>query len=250
MSTSTQIETTANAGFGDHAVLPKNEWLKAAKELLDKEKEFTKLRDKLSALRRNLPWTPVDKRYTFETETGPKSLQDLFGDKTQLIVYHYMFWPGTEHGCSGCAFVADHFDAVAEHLKDKGIAFAAVSRAPLNEILPFKKRMGWHFEWVSNPEFNYDFDTAFRQADLEAGPVLYNFIEQKLTSEDQPGMTVFVKTPEGKIYRTYSTYERGLDLFIGTYNFVDITPLGRNEPPHGQMGWVTFQGRRPPFGEE
>jgi len=243
MSTQTSPVKTANAGFGDHSVLPKDEWLKAAKNLLDKEKEFTRMRDKLSEQRRALPWTPIEKSYKFETEAGTKSLTDLFTGKSQLLAYHFMFWPGSQIGCPGCAFVADHFDAVARHLADKDIALVAVARAPLAELLPYKKRMGWQFEWVSSPEFNYDFDAAFHPEDLAAGPVRFNFVEQ-------PGMSALIKTPEGEIYRTYSTYERGLDMFLATYNFIDITPVGRNEGPGEGMGWVTFQGRRPSFSEE
>ena len=232
-----------------HPVVSEKEWLAAGLGLLKKEKAFTRQRDELTKQRQELPWMEV-KKYEFDTTQGKKTLADLFGDKNQLMTYHFMFAPGWEEGCPGCSFVSDHFDAVVRHLETKGIAFVAVSRAPLQEFLPFKARMGWNFEWVSSngSEFNYDFGVSFRREDLDRGPVLYNFVEQKLRSEEQPGLSVFFKDEEGRIYRTYSTYERGLDLLIGVYNFIDLTPVGRNE--QSPMDWVEFHGRRSACCEE
>jgi len=244
MTTHIEGTGTADAGFGDHAVVSQDQWTAAAQALLAKEKEFTKLRDQLSARRRELPWVEVDKEYVFETTEGKrKSLRDLFGDKNQLIVYHFMFAPGWEEGCTGCSFVSDNFDAALLHLKPKDVAFVVVSRAPLAEFLPFKERMGWGFDWVSSAgtTFNYDFGVSFHQEDLDAGPVFYNFKRQKLHEDEQPGLSVFVKDAEGRIFRTYSTYERGLDLLLGTYNLLDLTPKGRDEG--GAMDWVTFHDR-------
>jgi predicted dithiol-disulfide oxidoreductase (DUF899 family) len=231
---------TVDAGFGTHSVVSQDEWIKNSQTLLAKEKEFTKLRDQLSAMRRALPWVEVTKNYMFETEDGKKSLGELFGDKSQLIAYHFMYAPGDTEGCLGCSFVSDNFDSAMLHMKPKDVALVAVSRAPVADFLPFKKRMGWKFEWVSSASntFSYDFGASFRRSDLDAGPVMFNFKEQKLKGEDQPGLTVFVKTEDGRIFRTYSSYERGLDLLLDTYNLLDLTPKGRDED--GGMSWVKF----------
>jgi predicted dithiol-disulfide oxidoreductase (DUF899 family) len=222
----------------NHQVVSQEEWLAAAGALLKKEKEFTKARDAMSATRRELPWVKVDKDYVFEGPDGPVSLSDLFDGKSQLIVYHFMYAPGWDEGCSGCSFVCDHVDGARQHFENHDVAFAAVSRARLAEFEPFKKRMGWTFRWVSSNAntFNYDFGASFRREDLDKGPVLFNFVNQKISGEEQPGLTVFTKDEEGNIYRTYSSYERGLDLLIGAYNFIDLTPKGRNET--GPMSWM------------
>jgi predicted dithiol-disulfide oxidoreductase (DUF899 family) len=240
MSATQTADKTVNAGFGDHQVVSQEQWTIAAQELLAKEKEFTKLRDQLSARRRELPWVEVTKDYEFETPEGKKSLKDLFGDKSQLMVYHFMYAPGWTEGCTGCSFVSDQFDGALLHMAPKDVSFVVVSRAPLAEFQAFKNRMGWDFNWISSAgtSFNYDFGVSFRRDDLDAGPVFYNFKEQKLKGEDQPGLSVFVKDSEGRIYRTYSTYERGLDILLTTYNLLDLTPKGRDEA--GAMGWVDF----------
>src|SRR5579862_4423407 len=180
----TEKDRIANAGFGDHKVVSQEEWIAASQDLLKKEKEFTKLRDKLSVERRQLPWVEVTKEYLFDTPAGKRSLKDLFGTKTQLITYHFMFAPGWEEGCTGCSFVSDQFDAALLHLKPKDVALVAISRATLAEFLPFKERMGWKFDWFScaNNSFAYDFGASFHQEDVDAGPVFYNFKEQKLNS--------------------------------------------------------------------
>lgn len=222
----------------DHAVVSHDDWMKASSDLLAKEKEFTKLRDQLSQQRRELPWTRVDKNYTFQTDEGPKSLSELFGDKSQLIVYHFMFGPGWDEGCTGCSFVMDHVEGALRHLNQKDVSYVAVSRAPLAEFQEFKKRMGWKFPWASSAgtDFNYDFGASFRQEDLDAGPVNFNFKLQPIKSDEQPGLTVFCKDEDGTIYRTYSSYERGLDLLLTTYNLLDLTPKGRDET--SAMSWV------------
>ena len=173
----------------------------------------------------------------------PISLSELFNGRSQLIVYHFMFAPGWDEGCSGCSFVCDHVDSARQHFEHHDVAFVAVSRAPYGEFQAFKKRMGWTFRWVSSNQtsFNYDFGVSFRQEDIDRGPVFYNYVLQKLTSQEQPGLSVFTKDPEGNIYRTYSTYERGLDLLIGAYNFLDLTPKGRNES--GGMSWMRLHDR-------
>lgn len=229
---------TKTENLSDHQVVSQDEWIRASSEFLAKEKEFTKLRDDISRQRRELPWVRVEKDYSFEDSDGRVTLSELFGDKSQLIVYHFMYGPGWTDGCTGCSFVSDHFDGMLQHLKAKDVAFVAVSRAPLNEFQAFKKRMGWNFPWLSSAEsdFNYDFGVSFRQEDLDQGPVMYNFKVQPIRNDEQPGLTVFYKDQDGAIYRTYSTYERGLDLLIGTYNFLDLLPKGREE--EGPMDWV------------
>ena len=224
----------------NHPVVTREQWLEASRELLRKEKELTRFRDKVSRLRRELPWVRVEKEYTFDSPEGPATLSDLFGDKSQLIVYHFMYGPGWEEGCPGCSFVSDHVDAARRHFEHHDIAYVAVSRAPLAEFLPFKKRMGWTFRWVSSngTDFNYDYSVSFRREDLDGGPVLYNFTMQKLNGDEQPGLSVFFKDAEGRVYHTYSTYERGLDLLLGAYNFIDLAPKGRDEA--SPMEWVRY----------
>lgn len=229
---------TKTENLSGHQVVSQDEWIRSSSEFLAKEKEFTKLRDDISRQRRELPWVRVEKDYSFEDSDGRVTLSELFGDKSQLIVYHFMYGPGWTDGCTGCSFVSDHFDGMLQHLKAKDVAFVAVSRAPLNEFQAFKKRMGWNFPWLSSAgsDFNYDFGVSFRQEDLDRGPVMYNFKVQPIRNDEQPGLTVFYKDQDGAIYRTYSTYERGLDLLIGTYNFLDLLPKGREE--EGPMDWV------------
>lgn len=238
MSTTINRSSATVKGLESHAVVNESEWIAASQELLVKEKEFTKLRDELSAKRRELPWVEVTTNYEFDTSEGKKTLSELFGDKSQLIVYHFMYGPGWEDGCPGCSFVSDQFDGALLHMTPKDVAFVAVSRAPLAEFQGFKERMGWKFPWISSAgtDFNYDFGVSFKRETLDAGPVMYNFKVQPIKSEEQPGLSVFVKDADGRIFRTYSSYERGLDLLLGTYNLLDLTPKGRDEE-HG-MSWV------------
>jgi len=226
-----------------HPIVSLEKWTTAGSEFLKKEKEFTKARDSLSAARRELPWVKIDTDYVFESPDGPVSLSDLFDGRSQLIVYHYMYAPGDEEGCSGCSFVCDHVDSARQHFEHNDLAFVAVSRAPIADFQAFKKRMDWTFRWVSSNQnsFNYDFGVSFRKEDLEKGPVWFNFKIQKLRGMEQPGLTVFTKDAEGNIYRTYSSYERGLDLLLGAYNYLDLTPKGRNES--GPMSWMNFHDR-------
>ena len=227
-----------NSSLTKHPIVPQSDWITASQEFLAKEKAFTKARDEINRLRRELPWTKVEKDYTFETDNGPKKLADLFGDKSQLVLYHFMYEPDDKEGCPGCSFVCDHVDGARQHFEHHDIAFVAVSRAPLAVFQDYKKRMGWKFEWISSAgtTFNYDFGVSFHRADLDAGPVMYNFRVQPIRGGEQPGLTVFVKGEDGSIYRTYSTYERGLDMLLTAYHYIDLTPLGRNES--GPMDWV------------
>ncbi len=221
------------------------EWLAARREFLREEKEFTRLRDKLAARRRELPWVKVDKAYTFESPGGPVSLADLFEGRSQLVVYHFMFGPGWEEGCKSCSYVSDHLAATVVHLKARDVAFAAISHAPLAEFAPFKQRMGWTFNWVSSDgsDFNYDYHVSFTAEEMAKGKVYYNYELMEFPMEEAPGLSVFAKDANGDIYHTYSTYGRGLDPLIGTYTVLDLVPKGRDENPDAPMSWVRYHDR-------
>jgi predicted dithiol-disulfide oxidoreductase (DUF899 family)/uncharacterized damage-inducible protein DinB len=228
-------------------VVSPTEWLTARKALLKKEKEFTRLRDELSAQRRELPWEKVEKSYVFEGPTGKVSLSELFKGRSQLVVYHFMFGPGWEQGCPSCSFLADNFDGARVHLEQRDAAFAVISRATSPEIEAFKTRMGWHFPWVSSfgSDFNYDYKVSFTKEDMAPGKRPYNFGTVDFPSEEGPGLSVFYKDADGQIFHTYSTYGRGLDILLTTYNLLDMTPKGRDEEgmtPHA-MAWVRHHDR-------
>jgi len=230
-----------------HQVVPPAEWVAARKELLAKEKVFSKLREELTSKRLELPWEKVNKQYVFDGPQGKESLADLFAGKSQLIVYHFMFGPTWEQGCPGCSFLADHFDGSLPHLAAKDVSFVAVSRAPLGQLEIFKKRMGWNFKWVSSnaTDFNYDYNVSFRKEDLEKGQVTYNYEQTKGSSDELPGGSAFYKDPSGNIYHTYSSFGRGLENMIGAYSWLDIAPKGRDEDaqmPH-KMAWVRHHDR-------
>jgi predicted dithiol-disulfide oxidoreductase (DUF899 family) len=217
------------------------EWLAARKALLKREKELTHLKDALSAERRALPWVRVEKNYVFETPGGKKSLADLFDGRSQLAVYHLMFGPDWAEACPSCSMIADGFDAATVHIAQRDVSFAAISRAPLPKIEAFKKRMGWRFPWVSSygTDFNYDYHVSFTKDELAAGKVYYNYQETEFPSEEAPGASVFYQDKTGGIFHTYSAYARGLDILLGTYNFLDFAPKGRDEDGYKfTMAWV------------
>lgn len=223
------------------------EWLEARKALLVREKEFTRLRDEMSRERRELPWEKVEKQYSFQGPKGKETMAELFDGRNQLIVYHFMLGPGWKEGCPSCSFLADQFNPAVVHLAQRDVTFVAISRAPLPEIEAFKKRMGWGFKWVSSSgtDFNHDYHVSFTKNQLEKGKTSYNYQElSKFPGEELPGASVFYKNGSGEIFHTYSTYSRGLDILIGAYNFLDLTPKGRNEEglPHG-MAWVRHHDR-------
>jgi len=223
-----------------HQVVSQEEWLEASRKLVEKEKEFTRARDALSEERRKLPWVKVATNYVFDTTEGKKTLGDLFGNNSQLIVYHFMFAPGWTEGCPGCSFLSDHFDGARMHLIHHDVSFVAVSRAPLAEFLLYKKRMGWHFPWVSSAgcDFNRDYQVSFTQEGIDSGYDMYNFQKGEVKKPgESPGVSIFFKDERGDIFHTYSSYGRGPDLLIGAYNWLDLTPKGRNE--EGNMGsWM------------
>ena len=229
-----------------HTIVTREEWLEARKTHLAKEKEFTRLRDRLSAERRALPWVRVDKPYVFEGPSGKATLADLFGGRRQLIVYHFMFGPGWEEGCPSCSFLSDHIDGAVVHLAHSDVTLLAVSRAPLRQIEAFKKRMGWRFPWVSShgTDFNFDYRVSFRKDETAKGVVDYNFAPREFPSEEAPGLSVFYKDEHGEVFHTYSSYARGLDLLVGAYNYLDLVPKGRDEDALAfTMAWVRHHDR-------
>ncbi len=224
-----------------HKVVSRDEWLAARKEHLSKEKEFTRLRDRLSAERRDLPWVKVEKNYVFDGPKGKETLSGLFGGRSQLIVYHFMFGAEWEEGCKSCSFLADHIDGGVVHLAHRDVTFVIVSRAPLPKIEAFKKRMGWRFTWVSSygNDFNRDYHVSFTKDEMGKGKVYYNYGMQEFPSEEGPGISVFYKDGTGNIFHTYSSYGRGLDMLVGTYNYLDLVPKGRDEDGLDfTMAWV------------
>lgn len=227
-------------------VVSEAEWVAARKELLAKEKAFTRQRDELSRQRRELPWVKVEKQYVFDAPGGKETLADLFGGRSQLIVYHFMFGPEWKEGCPSCSLLSDHIDGAAVHLAQRDVTLLAVSRAPLAKIEEFKKRMGWRFTWVSSnaSDFNYDYHVSFTPEERAKGKVYYNYTMQEFPSEEAPGASVFYKDASGNIFHTYSSFGRGLDMMIGAYNYLDIAPKGRDEDSLPfTMAWVRHHDR-------
>jgi predicted dithiol-disulfide oxidoreductase (DUF899 family) len=227
-------------------VVSQAEWLAARKQFLKKEKELTKLRDALSQQRRELPWVKVDKEYVFDAPDGKKTLAELFDGRSQLIVYHFMFGPDWKEGCPSCSFNMDHTDGALVHLAQRDVTFLAVSRAPLPKIEAFKKRMGWRFNWVSSfaNDFNRDFHVSFTKEELAKGKVEYNYDMTEFPSEEAPGYSVFYKDNNGDVFHTYSAYARGTEVALGTYNYLDLVPKGRDEEALAfTMSWVRHHDR-------
>jgi predicted dithiol-disulfide oxidoreductase (DUF899 family) len=229
-----------------HPVVAKSDWLKARRELLLKEKEFTRLRDQLAEARRALPWKKVEKTYVFDAPSGKQTLADLFTGRSQLVVYHFMFDPSWEAGCKSCSFWADNYSGAIVHLQQRDVTMVTVSRAPLDKIDAFKKRMGWTFKWVSSlgSDFNTDFGVTFTEADRLKGKIDYNYAERDYFSPEAPGLSVFAKNADGAIFHTYSCYARGLDMLNSTYQLLDLVPKGRDEAsePYTQA-WVRHHDR-------
>jgi predicted dithiol-disulfide oxidoreductase (DUF899 family) len=225
--------------FDHHPIVPREDWLAARKALFAKEKALTHELDALRAERRRLPWVKIEKPYVFEGPQGKRTLGDLFQGRSQLAVYHFMLAPGSDHICNGCSFIADHIDAARQHFEHADLGFAAISRAPLARIEQVRQRLGWTFPWVSSHgnDFNYDFGVSFRKEDIAAGRAIYNYGTPIKKSEDMHGTSIFAKNDKGEIFHTYSTYARGDEPLIGAFNWLDLTPKGRNETG-GTMSWV------------
>ena len=215
----------------DHPVVSREEWRAARIALLAREKEFTRSRDELGRQRRQLPWEKVDRAYVFEGPRGRESLVDLFGSRSQLAVYHFMFGPYWEAGCKSCSFWADTFNGIDVHLAHRDVSFVAISHAPLAKLEAFKKRMGWSFKWVSSfhGDFNYDYGVSFTPEALKGEGAPYNYTSRTTSLTELPGASVFYKAPDGAVFHTYSCYARGLDFLNGAYNWLDLAPKGRDE---------------------
>lgn len=228
----------------NHKVVSADEWLKARMELLVKEKEFTRLRDQLSQQRRELPWERVDKEYVFEGPNGRETLAELFAERSQLLVYHFMFAPEWEAGCKHCSWWADNFERNIVHLNHRDVTMVAISHAPLPKLEAFKKRMGWTFKWVSaaNTDFNYDYHVSFRPVEVQKGEIYQNYRQKKGTMGEVAGVSVFYKDPRGRIFHTYSCYERGLDMINAGYHLLDLVPNGRDEEGLDfPQAWVRYR---------
>jgi predicted dithiol-disulfide oxidoreductase (DUF899 family) len=232
--------------ISEHSIVSQEKWLQLRKELLSKEKELTRLRDRLNAERRGLPWVRVEKNYVFDAPGGKVSLKELFAGRTQLVIYHFMFGPDWNEGCPSCSFVSDHIDGALPHLAARDATMVMVSRAPLAKIEAFKKRMGWRFTWASSygSDFNPDFRVSFTKDEMAQGKVNYNYAMQEFPSEEAPGISVFYKDAGGDVFHTYSSYGRGLEQLVGTYMILDLVPKGRDEDKLGfTMEWVRHHDR-------
>ena len=219
----------------DHPVISREDWIAARTELLKREKEFTRARDALSQARRDLPWEAVTKDYSFDGPNGKETLGGLFDGRSQLVVYHFMFGPNAKIGCPHCSFWADNFNPIIVHLNQRDVTMVAISRAPLARLEEYKRRMGWSFKWLSsgNSDFNLDFQASFKPEDVKAKKAMYNFIIYNDVDEtEREGISVFHKV-DGRIFHTYSTYARGIDLMNTAYNYLDLVPKGRDEGNRG-----------------
>jgi predicted dithiol-disulfide oxidoreductase (DUF899 family) len=229
-------------------VVSHERWLEARLRHLEREKALTRLSDEVARERRALPRVRMTKPYVFDAPDGQRTLADLFAGRRQLIVQHFMLGPGWPAGCRSCSFMADHADAMRPHLAARDIAFAAVSRAPIDEIERFRRRMGWQFPWVSSHrgDFNHDFHVSFTPEERATGSVYYNFRVQSFAPEEMPGVSVFVRDDAGDVFHTYSAFGRGVEVMMGTYRMIDLTPIGRDELVDGRidgMGWVRHHDR-------
>jgi predicted dithiol-disulfide oxidoreductase (DUF899 family) len=214
-----------------HPIASHEEWTEARKQLLAKEKEFTRLRDQLSQQRRDLPWERVEKSYVFDGPSGKPTLSDLFEGRHQLIVYHFMFDPSWDAGCKSCSFWADNFNGITVHLKHRDVTLVAISRAPLAKLEAYRKRMGWTFKWLSSfgNDFNRDYHVSHTPEELAKKDAYYNYTRQPPYASEAPGMSVFYRDDAGAVFHTYSCYARGLDMLNGAYHLLDLVPKGRDE---------------------
>jgi predicted dithiol-disulfide oxidoreductase (DUF899 family) len=229
--------------MASHRIVSPQEWLSARRALLEKEKSFTRLRDELSRERRELPWERVEKSYAFDTPEGRKTLPDLFAGRSQLLVYHFMFAPEAEGGCKACSFWADNFNGSVAHLRQRDVSMVAISRAPLEKLQAFRKRLGWTFPWASaaGSDFNYDFNVSFHP---EQAGAMHNYAPKTDSMSDHAGVSVFFKDQDGSIFHTYSCYARGLDMLNAGYHYLDLVPKGRDEQslPY-PAAWMNYHDR-------
>lgn len=226
-----------------HRIVSQSEWLEASRAQLVKEKEFTRLREKLAEERRALPWVKVEKDYVFDTPDGRVTLGELFAGRSQLIVQHFMFGADWNEGCPSCSFWSDNFNGIDVHLAHRDTSFVVVSRGPVDKLEAYRKRMGWTFRWVSslNNDFNFDYGVSFPPDEKEPK---YNLDTQAPYGQEAPGLSAFRRGEGGAIYRTYSTYARGLDVLNGAYHLLDMTSKGRDEKELSfSMAWVRRHDR-------
>jgi predicted dithiol-disulfide oxidoreductase (DUF899 family) len=233
----------------NHSVVSRDEWVADRKTLLAREKELTHLRDQIARERRALPWVRIDKSYVFDTPEGRRTLAELFDGRRQLLVQHFMLAPGWDQGCPSCSFMADHTDGMNVHLAQRDVTLVAVSRAPLAEIERFRQRMGWQFRWVSShgSDFNYDFGVSYTPEQVAKGELNYNYCKWPHAYEEWPGISVFFMSDASEVFHTYSTYGRGVEVMMGTYNILDLTPKGRDERDvEYKMEWIRHHDRYEP----
>lgn len=242
MSETTVPETTASTVAG-LTVVTREAWLEAQQAHLVREKELTRQRDAMSEARRALPWLEITGSAEFDGPDGTKSLAELFDGRGQLLVYHFMFGPDWEEGCPSCSFWADNFDGIAVHLEHRDTSFVAVSRASVEQIAAYRERMGWSFDWYSSgrSDFNFDLGVSTRAEELESGAARYNFGTQEAMGDESPGISAFRRTEDGRIFLTYQTFARGLELVNGAYHWLDLTSKGRDE---GELEWAQQWVRR------
>ena len=225
---------------GGQSVVECDDWVESRRDFLIREKEFTRFRDDLSRERRQLPRFEVTEDYVFEGPSGPSSLGELFDGRSQLLVYHFMFGPGWVEGCPSCSFWADNYNGTEVHLANRDTTLVAVSSAPLAELTAYKERMGWGFPWfsVAGTDFNIDFGVTFTDETVESGDN-YNFGTQTFGANEAPGISIFAKGDDSRVYLTYQTFSRGLDMLNGAYHMLDLTPKGRDEDDLDfSMAWL------------
>ena len=241
------MNTITMPGTGaHHPVVSRDDWLAQRHELLAREKALTHQRDQLARDRRALPWVRMDKPYAFDTPAGRRTLAELFDGKRQLMVQHFMLAPGWEQGCKSCSFMADHLVGAQVHLEQRDLAVTLVSRAPLAEIEAFRRRMGWQFKWASShgSDFNLDFHVSFPPESRVDGEVYYNYRMTAFPQEEAPGISFFFKDDAGEVFHTYSTFGRGVEAMMMTYDLLDMAPLGRGEEQDAYgMQWVRHHDR-------
>jgi len=224
---------------GGHKVVSRDKWMAARKKLLAKEKQLTRLADKISKERRALPWEAITKEYSFVSQSGRETLAELFDGRSQLVVYHFMFGPDWDAGCPHCSRWADNFNGIVVHLNQRDVTMIAMSRAPYPKLAAYRERMGWSFKWVSSfgSDFNFDFNVSFTPEEMKAKKAFYNFKMQNPDASEREGVSVFAKDAKGRVFRTYSTFARGIEALNLDYRYLDVVPKGRDEGGRGPF-WV------------
>jgi predicted dithiol-disulfide oxidoreductase (DUF899 family) len=222
-----------------HPIAAHDQWLAARTTLWEKEKAFSHLKDDLARQRRELPWEAVEKTYVFDGPDGRQTLDELFDGRSQLLTYHFMFTPEAAAGCPHCSHVADTFNGVVVHMNQRDVTFVAVSRAPYEKLAAYEKRMGWTFKWVSSggTTFNFDYHVSFTPDEVKAKNAFFNYTMRDPLTTDREGVSVFVKGDDGRVYHSYSAYGRGIEILMADYQYLDLTPKGRDEGGRGPF-WV------------